>query len=53
MSMIVFFFMFVALASYIFGYNIGRWVTESEIKQKRSEMQLDEEDDGWNELFKS
>ena len=51
--MIIFFFMFTALGSYIFGYNIGRWVTQEEIEKKRSEMQLDEEDDGWNELFKN
>lgn len=51
--MIIFFFMFTALGAYIVGYNVGRWVTQEEIEKKRSEMQLDEEDDGWNELFKN
>lgn len=50
--MIVFFFMFTALGSYIVGYNAGHWSASEEIKQKRSELQLDEKDDGWNELFK-
>lgn len=48
--MIVFFFMFVALAAYIFGYNVGKWTTEEEIRRNRDEMGLTDEPE--DELFK-
>ena len=51
--MIVFFFMFVALACYIIGYNVGKYTAEEDIRRKRDEMAIDEDhEDPWNELFK-
>ena len=41
-----------ALAGYIFGYFVGRWTTEQELEEKRSQLGLDEEEDPYDALFK-
>ena len=32
-----------ALVGYILGYFVGRWTTEQELEEKRSQLGLDEE----------
>lgn len=32
-----------ALMGYILGYFVGRWTTEQELEEKRSQLGLDEE----------
>lgn len=53
--MIIFSFMFTALASYIFGYHIGKLTAEEDIRRKRDEMGIDDEenkeDSEWNTLW--
>ena len=37
---------------YVIGCIVGRWETEQKIEQMRQEMQTDEEEDPFNEIFK-
>lgn len=43
-----------ALAGYILGCFVGRWTTEQELEEKRSQLGLDEEqeEDPYDALFK-
>ena len=49
---IIIFFAITALAGYVLGYTIGHWTTSQEVEAARKEMDIDEEGDPFEKLFK-
>ena len=49
---IIIFFAITALAGYVLGYTVGHWTTSQEVEAARKEMDIDEEGDPLDELFK-
>ena len=49
---IIIFFAISALAGYVLGYTVGHWTTSQEVEAARKEMDIDEEGDPLDELFK-
>lgn len=49
---IIIFFAITALAGYVLGYTVGHWTAEAEVEAARKEMDIDEEGDPLDELFK-
>jgi membrane protein DedA with SNARE-associated domain len=41
-----------ALAGDVFGYIVGKWTAEQEYEAKRAELEIDEDEDEWDKLFK-
>lgn len=48
----ILFFAIDGLACYIFGYLVGHWTVEQEVENARKELDIDEEGDPFDELFK-
>lgn len=49
---IIIFFALAGLTGYIIGYVVGHCLAEQEYEAKRAELEIDEEGDPLDELFK-
>lgn len=49
---VILFFALASLTGYIIGYVVGHCSAEQEYESKRAELDIDEEGDPFDELFK-